>query len=86
MMSILDLTQVKFNLIENANIEIPVLTPNDEPNAFNILMNNSHKLYFLNVVLNTMVVIDFSMKSLSFFSLKKLLGWVVHIIRLANYF
>src|SRR3954454_8635021 len=45
MMSILGLTQVKFCLtIENANTETPVSAPNNEPNAFNILMNNSRKL------------------------------------------
>jgi hypothetical protein len=44
MMSILSLTWVKFYLIENANIEMPVSVPNNEPNAFNILMNNSRKL------------------------------------------
>ena len=44
MISILDLTQVKFCLIENANTEMPVLAPNNELNAFNILMNNSYKL------------------------------------------
>ena len=44
MMSILGLTQVKFCLIENANTEMPVSAPNNEPNAFNILMNNSRKL------------------------------------------
>jgi hypothetical protein len=44
MMSILGLIRVKFCLIENANIEIPVSAPNNEPNTFNILMNNSRKL------------------------------------------
>lgn len=44
MMPILGLTQVKFCLIENTNTEMPVSAPNNEPNAFNILINNSHKL------------------------------------------
>ena len=83
MMFILGLIQVKFCLIENTNTEMPVSAPNNEPNAFNILMNNSRKLLLPQYA---MVVTDFSMISLSFFSLKELVGWVVRIIRLANYF